>query len=110
MRSSHRSIGPLAALVVATLVLVCSLGLYHPGAWSQSPVPSPASPTSPWGHPMTAVSPVEASPAPPFSLQRLFASSVWLSPLPWIGLGLVLFGLLAWALYALLHRLDAASR
>ena len=108
MRSSFRAIGSIAVLAAVTLALVCVLGLYWPGTWSQSPV-SPLPPTLQWVLPTTAVSPVFPS-SPSVSIQRLFSSPVWLSPLPWIGLGVVAFGLLAWALYALVNRLDPGNK
>jgi hypothetical protein len=46
------------------------------------------------------------APTPAIGLGWMFSEPFWVSPLPWVALGLILFSALAWALVSLLRRLD----
>jgi len=102
--------GLLGALVALAVALVCTMGSYRPGAWSQSPVSPLATLPLPWDERTAAVSPLPVSPSEPPLVDRVLDSPVWLSPLPWVGVGVVFFGLLAWALYTLFSRRQAKPR
>ncbi len=72
----------------------------------QSPV-SPVPATQPVlpEPPVPPAQPVPA-PTPVTGLEWMFSEPFWVSPLPWVALGLILFSALAWALVSLLRRLD----
>jgi hypothetical protein len=103
----RRSVHSLVVPLILTLFVAGLLGLYRPGAWSQSPVsplaPSPL-PTRLHGS-GALVSPLDEAPGQPLVTQRWFESPIWFSPLPWAAVGLVLFGLLGWAVYILVSKL-----
>jgi len=95
-----KSLAELIVLVILSLYFLASLGWSGTGAWF-------ASPTSPIISPVHSPIPVESTPetlGPVEPSTPLWRSSLWTSPLPWIAVGLPLFGLFAWALSAVLRR------
>jgi hypothetical protein len=71
-------------------------------------VPAPASPMPNQSPllPESVTPPAQPAPTPVTGLEWMSSEPFWVSPLPWVALGLVLFSALAWALVSLLHRLD----
>lgn len=102
----------IAVLLVLAAVLLALLSRDGLDARFQSPV-STASPSTspvmpdiiPGDFPVLPV-PERASQTGP----RPFSATVWSSPLPWMAVGVVVFGGLAWALVKLLSRFDRDKR
>jgi len=97
-------------IVLAALALFTATWLHASGpqAWFQSPVSplttiSPVVPRLPaeMGHPERV--PARPTPGPPV-VETVLRPGAWSSPLPWIAVGLPVFGLLAWAIAVLLDR------
>jgi hypothetical protein len=107
-RTSHSQIVVLLLLSVLLLAPLSQGGL---GAWFQSPV-STAMPSVSPVMPNIALGVPRVSPDVPTPVQerrteadaRLFSASVWSSLLPWMAVGVVAFGGLAWVLVMLLSR------
>jgi hypothetical protein len=93
----------VAIVAVLSLWIAVSLNASQPAAWFQSPV-SPLQPGEASQIPFPVPTPAGREPF------RLFSESVWSSPLPWIVVGLVVFGGLAWALMTLLRRFQLPER
>jgi hypothetical protein len=89
----------LVVLSAIAGILASLITSYGPGAWFESPV-SPVAPPSP-----LAPVPFFAATPPQVQSSGPFAAPFWSSPLPWVGIGVVLFGNLALALNALLRRI-----
>jgi hypothetical protein len=130
---SHRvkPLAHIALLLVLARLLVALIGARVPAAWSQSPIlPGGASPlpTSAIVIPLLGSSPMPTSPAglpdllpgdsplpsvgptpgrSPISSRSAPGGGVWSSPLPWIGVGLLVFGLATWAALSMGRRADA---
>jgi hypothetical protein len=117
LQSIRSQIAPLILLATLALILV-SVGiggqvvsLQSPvspvapaGAPTQAPGALPGtSPLAPYTSPLVPEKPLVSA---PIKLPRLFSPARWSSPWPWVGLGIVLFGGLAWALIVLLRRLE----
>jgi hypothetical protein len=91
----HSSL-PILGLLLLSIALSFLLQYGQAGAsWFQSPV----SPLPPFAMPVV--------PTPPGPPTHILPSIFRTSPLPWIAVGLVVFGALAWALIALFSRLQA---
>ena len=121
-----RSLAHLLPLMALALPLVSWIGAASPAAWFQSPVqPGDTSPvpTAVIVLPLLGISPLPTaqpppglrpgvSPLPPGVSPGLLpaastsapSASVWSSPLPWIGVGVLVFGLAAWALLSVGRR------
>jgi hypothetical protein len=96
--NDHRSrFGIVWLLAIAAGALTLVLGTYGPNVLGQ-PGPSPVSPVTalPWMH----VPPPERM----AWWERIVSVEVWSSPLPWVALGLLLFGALAVVLVRVLPR------
>lgn len=95
-------------LIVLAALLAFWARSAHSDAWFQSPV-SPIAPDKATG---AMPLPVVATPSPvveekPFPL---FTASFWSSLWPWVAVGLVLFGGLAWGLTRLLRRVESWNK
>ena len=95
-----KSLAELITLMTLSLCALALLGWSGTGAWF-------ASPTSPIVSPVVSPVPVESTPraldlAEPAA--PLWRTSLWSSPLPWVVVGLPLFGVFAWVLSAVLRR------
>ncbi|MBN1641856.1 MAG: hypothetical protein JXA09_11535 [Anaerolineae bacterium] len=124
---SHRakSLAHTVLLLILSRLLVAAVGGGAPAAWSQSPVlpggvsPLPTTavvipllgisplPTAPGALPDLGPGDSPLSPAPghsPLSLSSGRVSAVWSSPLPWIGVGVALFGVVTWAALSIGRR------
>jgi hypothetical protein len=101
VRQSYGSLTPVLFLAVTSIVLLFTLAPGMPGATYQSPV-SPVRPDGGSYSPVLPVAPPSAQVEQPV---RQPAASLWTSPLPWIGLGLIVFVPLAWGLVTLLRML-----
>ena len=100
MRMRLKSLAELIALMIVALCSLALLGWGGTSAWF-------ASPTSPIVSPVHSPVPVESTPGtlgPAEPAAPLWRASLWTSPLPWVAVGLPLFGLFAWALSAMLRR------
>jgi hypothetical protein len=120
-----KSAAQITALLVASALLLALLRKGGPDAWSQSPVSTVAPSISPMLTDISpGFSPVDRGVSPidpgadqpvftptrtPGAFSRLFNAQLWSSPLPWIAVGVVLFGALAWALVAVLSRFQAGK-
>jgi hypothetical protein len=101
---------PLILLAVLALILAC-MGKGGQIALLQSPIspvaperaPTQAPETLPGTSPLAPGKPLASA---PIKLPRLFSPARWSSPWPWVGVGIVLFGGLAWALIVLLWRFE----
>ncbi len=99
MRQAYGSLTLVLFLAVMSIALLFILTPGMPGATYQSPI-SPVGPEGgPYSLPVASPSATGEQPA------RQSAASLWTSPLPWIGLGLIVFVPLAWGLVTLLRRL-----
>jgi hypothetical protein len=92
-----RTIGLLAILALSATLFLAALG---PGVAGQ-PGQSPLSPVMPVGQDFTT--------RLGSRLARVLDRSFWLSPLPWVTVGLVFFSALAWALVRTLHQAQRAE-
>ena len=102
MRQTFGSFAPVLFLAVISIALPFILAPGMTGATLQSPV-SPIKPDDESYFPGLPVAPPAATVEQPV---RRSAASSWTSPLPWIGLGLIVFAPLTWALVTLLRRLS----
>lgn len=100
MRSRSSSNPAYVALFVLSVLSLAWLGANQRGACFQSPIPTTVRPTMP------GVSPVKSYPMPAQGTRRLLNESFWSSPLPWVVVGVVLFGAWAWVLITLLSHLE----
>jgi len=101
VRQCYGSLTAVLFLAVTSIALLFTLAPGMPGATYQSPI-SPVSPED-WSYsPVLPVVPPSAQVGQPVHQP---AASLWTSPLPWIGLGLIVFVPLAWGLVTLLRRL-----
>jgi hypothetical protein len=101
-------IGPLI-LLAASLLFLLSMGTGGRVAHLQSPI----SPVSPGGVPAEtrSASPGTSPLIPrksPIRLPRLSIPIAWSSPWPWVAVGIVLFGGLAWGLVGLFQRFETS--
>jgi hypothetical protein len=87
-------LGTLWLLVIGAAALTLALygGPDAVGQDEQSPV-SPL-PLLPWA----------PAPEPVSGWERFFGGTFWRSPLPWVAMGLILFGALAWVLVRAIRR------
>jgi len=92
VRFGSKSSTLIIVWLILSTVLSFSPALDRPGAWFQSPI-SPVIPG--------ATMPI------PIKAPRLLTASFWTSLLPWIAVGLVVFGGMAWILNALLVRFES---
>jgi hypothetical protein len=102
VRQTFGSFALILLLAVISIALPFILAPGMTGATLQSPV-SPVKPDEGTYFPGLPVAPPSATIEQPV---RQSAASIWTSPLPWIGLGLMVFAPLTWALVALLRRLS----
>jgi len=117
MRSHSEPILQIVILIAASALLLALFGML--GSVSNDALQSPvwtdmpgASPLVSPAFPDSSLVPGAQSPAflptkMPGPLARLFATSFWSSPMPWIAVGIVLFGGLAQALTALFRRFES---
>jgi hypothetical protein len=102
----------IAGLVLLSILTILVIDLYDLGAWFQSPF-SPVQPGDvPTAAPVLTAPGIAISPLvlPRERLTDLFDAPVWASPWPWMAVGVVFFGGLAFGLIQLLHRAGLTGR
>jgi len=91
----------LFTLLTLTILSITLLGTDQPGMCLQSPV-SPLIPNV-----VPHVFSTTPSVTPDEQTPHLLSESFWSSPLPWIAVGIIVFGGLAWVLILLLRRVES---
>jgi hypothetical protein len=101
MNDRRPRLGAVWLLAVTAAALTLVLATYGPSVTGQ-PGPSPVSPVTalPW----------VPTPEPAPWWERVLHASFWISPLPWVAVGLVLFGALAGVLVRALRRVWPAAQ
>jgi hypothetical protein len=102
VRQTFGSLTPVLLLAVISIALLFILAPGPTGATLQSPI-SPVKPDDESYFPGLPVAPPSTPTSQPV---RQSVASIWTSPLPWVGLGLIVFAPLTWALVTLLRRLS----
>jgi hypothetical protein len=101
MRWSSNHCAQLCSLLVLSVLSIALLGMERSSLYLQSPI-SPLLPEIVPGvlSPIPRATPIEQTPG-------RSSESPWSSPLPWVAVGVVMFGSLGWALIALLRRIES---
>jgi hypothetical protein len=104
LRSRYGLVIQIGTLLALTVLTVSILGLEDPGMAFQSPVSPLRSPVF-----LPQPGPPRQEPVPTRQPSRGLSSSLWTSPLPWIAVGLIVFGGLGGVLYVVLRHFESMA-